>query len=186
MKGGINMRNYPRPIVASLAALFLSSVLALSQLTSCTPSNVLTPRWLANPEVEPGTYSVIFYRDLAIGHLTTVAFLDREGDAYTIEPQSAGFTYSIRKGLPAEEALQLAEQFVRTRPSYSNTEIKAIMDPAGMLAGYEVRPIYQPFVYGDNGDVLDISYYLRPENKIMVWIRLKNRVEKPGFHDRRR
>ena len=180
------MRNHPRPAFTSLAPLFLLSVLALSQLTSCKPSTVLTPRWLSNPKVEPGTYTVICYRDLAVGYLTTVAFLDREGDAYTIEPQSANYTYSISKGLPADQALKLAEQFVRTRPSYSNTEIKAIMGPAGKLAGYEVRPIYQPFIYGENGDVLNITYYLRPENKIMVWIRLKNHVDKPGFHNRRR
>jgi len=177
------MRSHRLPALTSLAPVFLLAVFTLSQLTSCAMPKVLVPRQITAAEVEPGTYSVICYRNLAVGRLTTVAFLDREGDAYTIEPQTASYTYSVSKGLPADAALRLAEQFVRTMPAYTSTEIKAIRLPAGNLLGYEVRPIYQPFVYGDAGDVLDISYFLRPENKISVWIRLKNRIDRGGDND---
>lgn len=181
------MRNNRLPTtVAAFGSFFLIAILACSLLTSCLSSHVLTTRWLVKAKVEPGTYSVICYRDLAVSHLTTVAFLDREGDAYTIKPQTASFTYSVSKGLRAGEALKLAEQFVRTGPSYNTTEVKAIQGPAGKVLGYEVRPLYQPFVYGDAGDVLDITYFLRPKNIVGVWIRLKNWVHQPHFDEDRR
>lgn len=180
------MQSHCLPKVNSFVLLLLLSILALSQLTSCVNSKVLSPRMITPAEVEPGTYSVILYRNQAVDYLTTVAFLDREGDAYTIVPQTASFTYTVMKGLSADEALKMAEQFVRTQPSYSNTEIKAIRDPAGNLLGYEVRPIYQPFVYGDAGDVLNISYFLHPDKKVSVWVRLKNYIDQSRDFDTRR
>lgn len=178
------MRNHRLPAAASfLVPLLFLSILPLSLLTSCARYTVLTPRWLANAKVKPGTYTVICYCDQAVDFLTTVAFLDRQGDSYSFEPQAASYTYSVSKDLPADKALKLAEQFVRSGPSYNHTEVKEIRDPAGNLLGYEVRPIYQPFVYGDNGDVLNITYFLKHEDKISVWIRLKHGIDQPRYHD---
>ena len=177
------MRNDRLPKTASCLPILLCCF-SLSLLVSCLPKSMISSHWIAATELQPASYTVIRYRDLAVDYLTAVAFLDLEGDSYTIEPKSAPFTYRVSNGLKTEEALQLAENFVRSQLSYNVTEIKAIMDPAGNLLGYEVRPLYQPVVYG-NGDVLDISYTLRPENKIEVWVRLKERIDQILFHDTR-
>ena len=165
--------------------LVLLECLALSLLVSCVAKNMIGSHRVARQELQPATYTVIRYRNLAVDYLTTVAFLDREDDSYTLVPRAPDFSYTVNKGLQAEDALRLAENFVRSQPSYNRTEIKAIMGPAENLLGYEVRPLYQPFVYGDD-DVLDISYFLRPENKIEVWIRLKARIYQYLFHEDRR
>ena len=170
------MRNDRRQATTYLVRFLLGSF-SLLLLAGCMGKNMLSSRQVAATDLQPNTYTVIRYRNLAVDYLTTVAFLDLEGDGFTIEPRTADYTYTVDKGLPTEEALRLAENFVRSQPSYSSTEIKAIRDQAGNLRGYEVRPIYQSFVYGDAGDVLDITYYSRPEHKIEVWIRLKPRVE---------
>ena len=175
------MRNDRLRTFASFIPLpFLILVFLL--LASCVARSMITTRQIAAADIVPASYTVIRYSNLAVDYLTTVAFLDREDDAYTIVPQGPEFAYTVSKGLKSEEALRLAEDFVRSRPSYNGTEIKAIMDPAGNLLGYEVRPLYQLFVYGQR-DVLDIAYFSRPENKIEVWIRLRDRIERLLQHD---
>jgi hypothetical protein len=180
------MRNLHLFPVARLVSILLSAFV-LFQFAACVPHAMIASSRISASDLEPATYTVICYSNLAVDYLTTVAFLDLEGDAYTIEPQDASFTYNVSKGLKTEEALALAENFLRvnSRPSYYKTEVKAIRGPDSNLLGYEVRPLYQPFVYGFN-DVLDITYYLRPENKIKVWIRLKDRINSFLFHDTRR
>jgi len=174
-------------LTAALLSRFLLSAFALFQLAACASHTMITATRVAPPDLEPASYSVILYSNLAVDYLATVAFLDLEGDAYTIEPRDASFTYTVSKGLKTEEALEVAENFlrVRSRSSYSRIQVKAIRGPDSNLLGYEVRPLYQPFVYGVS-DVLDINYYLRPENKIKVWIRLKDRIERLLLQDSRR
>lgn len=163
----------------------LLSCFFLSLLSSCVAISPITTHWTTAKDLQPGTYTLIRYRDLAIGYLTTVAFLDLEDDPYTLVPNKADYTYMVTKGLGAGEALQLAKVFVRSEVAYNTTQISEIIDQAGNLLGYEVRPLYQPFVYG-TGDVLDISYILRPENKVDIWVRMKDRIEGDRFSDDRR
>jgi hypothetical protein len=44
------------------------------------------------------------------------------------------------------------------------------------VIGYELRPIYHPFVYGVS-DVMDITYDYRPQGKVVVSVELLFHVE---------
>jgi len=55
------------------------------------------------------------------------------------------------------------------------------MDETGMVIGFELRPLYLPFVYGTS-DVLDIDYRSRGE-KVIVTIRLKPFLEQQDGAD---
>jgi len=170
------MRNRRLPATAFILRVLLCCF-ALPLLASCAANTLVTSHRVPGAKLEPVTYTVILYRNLAVDYLATVALLDREDDAYTILPRDADFTYSLVKNLSAGEALQAAENFFHTQPSYSRTEVRAITGPDGKLLGYEVRPLYQLFVYGTD-DVLDISYSLQTDHEIKAWIRLKDRIDR--------
>ena len=58
------------------------------------------------------------------------------------EPYAPEFNYRVIKDLPAKEALQKAEQFVDCNSSYKSSRLTGIVDQAGHILGYEVRPLY--------------------------------------------
>jgi len=175
------MRNRRLPVTAFFLRALLCC-LALSLLASCAASTSVTAHWVPGAKLEPATYTLILYRNLAVDYLTAAAFLDREDDDYTILPRDPDFTYTVIKGLQPGEALQAAENFFRLQPSYSNAEVRSITGPEGNLLGYELRPLYQPFVYGTD-DVLDISYSLKGGHEVEVWIRLKRQIYDQLFLD---
>jgi hypothetical protein len=128
-----------------------------------------------------GTYTLILYGGNYSGDLETVAILDREGDPYTFEPYAPAFSYKAIKGQTAEHALPAAEQFVRRNPSYQSERLRSVLDETGAVIGYELRPLYLPFVYGAT-DVLDVGYWISGE-KVIVMIKLKPFVEQQDGAD---
>lgn len=131
-----------------------------------------------------GTYTLILYGGNYSGDIHTVAILDREGDHYTFEPYAPSFNYKAIAGQTAGHALPRAEQFIRGNPSYQSESLRNILDPEGNIIGYELRPLYLPFVYGTS-DVLDIDYWMK-EDKVIVTIRLKPFLEQQDGADLRR
>ena len=128
-----------------------------------------------------GAYTLILYGGNYSGDLETVAILDREGDRYTFEPYAPAFNYKVIKGQTSDHALPAAEQFVRRNPSYHSEQLRSVLDETGTVIGYELRPLYLPFVYGTS-DVLDIDYRSRGE-KVIVTIRLKPFLEQQDGGD---
>lgn len=104
-----------------------------------------------------------------------VAFLDKEGDPYTMEIYAPDFQYKTENNVPAGDAFARADQFIRCNVNYQQTQVRKILDLQGNVAGYEVRPLYAPFRYGML-DVMIISYTIR-ENRIIIYVRLDPRVE---------
>jgi hypothetical protein len=123
-----------------------------------------------------GSYTVIFYGGNFSDDLETVAFLDKEGDGYVIEPFAPDFAYKIKKGLPADEALHEADAFIRWHSAFHKEQFSSIMDEKGIIMGYELRPLYLPITYGTD-DVLDINYRLQ-RDKVIAYVRLKPALEK--------
>jgi hypothetical protein len=154
--------------------------LHLSGFDACAGVNPLKTEPATAAEVK-GTFTVIFYGGAYADDLETVALLDNEGDQFTFEPFAPDFDYIIKKGLSAEEALKAAEKFVTFHPSFWRTQLIKIIDPEGNIIGFELKPLYFPFVYGTS-DVLDIYYWLKKEGKIKVTIKLKPSLEKLKFH----
>lgn len=137
--------------------------------------NALRTAGATDAEVK-GDFTLILFGGRHGNDIETVAFLDSEGDKYTVEPYAPEFDYRVRKGLTAEKALHDADAFVRGHNAVHSTELRRIIGPAGGTIGFEVRPIYLPFVFGES-DVLDLNYRLR-DGRVIVYIRLKPAVER--------
>jgi hypothetical protein len=135
----------------------------------------------AAPSEMSGTFSVILFGGAHHDDLETVAFLDIEGDQYTIEPFAPDFDYAIKKSLSAQESLRVAEKFVSFHPSLWKTQLTKIIGPGGDLVGFELRPLYIPFVYGTS-DVLDIHYWPKKDGKVRVTITLIPSLKSLKFH----
>lgn len=127
-----------------------------------------------------GMFTVILYGGGYLDDLETIAFLDVEGDGYSLEPFAPDYDFKTRKSVPAKEALHEAETFVSRHSSFLRSELSAIIDENGDIAGYEVRPLYRPLSFG-RVDVLDVLYKVKGVT-IIVTIRVDPSVER-RLHD---
>ncbi|MEW6161983.1 MAG: hypothetical protein AB1606_01485 [Nitrospirota bacterium] len=117
-----------------------------------------------------GTFTLILYGGRHINDLETIAFLDKEGDQYEFEPYAPEFDYKIKRESPAEDALNEAKKFVSFHNAFWHSQLSRIIDDKGNTIGYELRPLYYPFVYGRD-DVLEVYYRIK-DDKVIVEIRL--------------
>jgi hypothetical protein len=126
-----------------------------------------------------GTYDLILYGGRHINDLETVAFLDKEGDQYKFEPYAPEFDYKIKRGIPAKEALKEAKKFVSFHNAFWRSQLSRILDEKGNVIGYELRPLYRPFVYGRD-DLLEIYYRIKGD-KVIIEINLTPDIFKMPF-----
>lgn len=133
-------------------------------------------------EVE-GTYTLILYGGRYSADLENVAVLDKEGDAYTFNVYAPEFDYRVKRHVPAKEALEEAEAFVRFHYSFWKAQLKQIVDTSGIPIGYEVRPLYSPMDFG-YPDVLEVDYILK-DKTVTVRISLKRELRRQLFDDER-
>ncbi|MDA8169841.1 MAG: hypothetical protein M0Z59_09145 [Nitrospiraceae bacterium] len=150
-------------------------------LVSCITGRPLT----TGPEtnmVQTGTYRVVLYGGRYLNDLTTVAFLDLEGDGYKLEPVSPPFDYTVLKDMPAGEAFAEAKKFVSFSPNFAGTRTLEILSPDGRVIGYEVKPVYNFFVYGVT-DATDVYYWLEKGNIVRITVRLKAAIERGLLFD---
>jgi len=118
-----------------------------------------------------GTFTLVLYGARHIDDLETVAFLDKEGDQYEFEPYAPEFDYRVEKGIPALDALQAARKFVSFHNAFWRSQLSKILDEKGNVIGYEVRPLYRPFVFG-RSDLLDVYYRIK-DGKVIAYIKLR-------------
>lgn len=159
------------PLIEAFAIMFLSIF-----LFSCARGYLRTmPAVEAEVSGQFNRFSVILYRSGNLDGIEALAILDVEGDAYEFILAAPKFDYAVMKGLKAEEALAEAKAFVAEHRAFHSFRISAIKDEAGGLIGYEVRPLYLPFVYGLS-DIMDVGYRLKEGGKVRVRIYLKEEV----------
>lgn len=135
----------------------------------------------AKPSEVTGTYTLLLYGCRYPDDMENVAFLDKEGDSYTLEIYAPDSRYKVKTGLAAGEALIQAEQFVKCSVHYQQMRFSKIPDSAGNIVGYEARALYSPIRFGKY-DVLDIQYVAR-DDKIVVYIKLDPDLEKELRND---
>jgi len=123
-----------------------------------------------------GMYTLILYGGKHSNDLETVVILGKEDGRYTFEPFAPEFKYTIKKGVPAKEAIAEAEKFVSWHNSFHRSEIRGIIDDKGNTLGYEIRPLYLPITFGAE-DVADVNYKMEAD-KIIVHVRLNPSIEK--------
>jgi len=123
-----------------------------------------------------GSFALILFGGAYKDDLETIALLDNEGDEYSIEPYAPEFDYVTKRRLSAEEALAQASRFVSFHHAFWKIHLSKILGPDGTVIGFEVKPLYFPFIYGIS-DVLDVSYWPKKDGKVKVVIRLLPSLE---------
>lgn len=134
----------------------------------------------AKPGDISGTYTLLLYGARFSDDLETVAIFDLEGDKYHFDIYAPDFDYKVKKGLSAKDALAEAQKFVSFHNSFFKSILSRILDNDGKTIGYELRPLYYPFVYGIS-DVLDVHYFIKEGGRIKVFIKLEPSIERLRF-----
>jgi len=117
-----------------------------------------------------GTFTLILYGGRHINDLETLVILDKEGDRYEFEPYAPEYDYKVKKGVTAGDALSEAKKFVSFHNAFWRSQLSKILDEKGNIIGFELRPLYHPFVYGRD-DLLEV-YYRVKDGKVIAFIRL--------------
>jgi len=124
-----------------------------------------------------GNFTVILYGANHYDDVATVAFLVRKDSGYTFDIFAPEFNYRVIKDLPAKDALETAERFVRWHPDFMESWISKILTYNSEIIGYEVRPLYRQITFGRQ-DVMYINYFVQDNSKIEVHIKLYDDVER--------
>lgn len=129
-----------------------------------------------------GTYTLILYGGRYADDLESLAILDREDDKFAFEIFAPAFDYKVKKGLPAKEAIELAEKHVNWHHSFWRLELSSILDNEGNVLGYEFKPLYLPVDIG-SAEAFDVYYTIKGD-KIVTRVRLRPDLErKKIFND---
>ena len=144
-------------------------------LNSCMAGKRLDVKGAVPADVQ-GTYSLVLYGCKYANDLENLAILYKDEGPVTFEIYSLPTSYRVKKGLPADEALKQAHQFLRCSTDYWKTQLSKIVDSEGAIAGFELRPLYAPYQWG-RMDVLDIRYWLK-DSKVTVYIDLDRDTQK--------
>ena len=149
-------------------------IMLTALVLSCAPGRYLrtVP---ANTSGIEGNYNLILYGGRYSEDVENLAILDKDNDPYTFEIYARKDNYTVQKNIPAKEALNKAQQFVGRHRAFMRSRLSSILDPAGDIIGYELRPLYQMFEFGDP-DVLSV-YYEITDSIVMVHIWLKQDIE---------
>jgi hypothetical protein len=131
----------------------------------------------ADPSEVKGTYTLLLYGCHYPAQIQDVAILVDEAGRYPVSIYDLDSSYTVKKDVPAEQALSEADRFVRCS-TYKiwRTEMRKILDDSGGILGYEVRPLYMPVEFGA-ADVIQTSYSLQ-KGAVRVYIRLFPDVER--------
>jgi hypothetical protein len=165
------------PMKSSRAALqfFVLFVLAAS-MSGCMLGTQLHTE-TADPKTITGTYDILLYGCRYPEDLERAAFLivpDKTGMVDLFVPETS---YKVKRGLPADKALEEADAFVRCGiHTVTELRIHRIPDGGNGTIGYEILPRYLPYDEGGS-DPLLVSY-AHKDGKITVYIRLFPDVER--------
>jgi hypothetical protein len=131
----------------------------------------------ADPSEVKGTYTLLLYGCHYPAQIQDVAILVDEAGRYPVEIYDLDSSYTVKKGVPAEQALSEAERFVRCSTNRIwRTEMRKILDDSGGVIGYELRPLFMPVEFG-TADVIVVSYSLQ-KGTVRAYIRLFPDVER--------
>jgi hypothetical protein len=150
-------------------------VLLATALAGCMAGKQLYPSAADTAAVE-GSYTLILYGCHYPEDITNAAILVSDVSKYPLEIYDIDTSYKIEKNVPARQALQRADSFLKcTTHRIWQTAIRRIPDGSGGTIGFEVRPLYFPLEFGQ-ADVLLTSYSLR-DGKVRARIWLDPDVE---------
>jgi hypothetical protein len=148
----------------------------ITVLTACAPGMQLLTTG-AQPADVKGTFTLLLYGCHYPDDVKNVAILLNEENKQPFEIYDIKTSYKIKKGVPAQDALNEASAFLRcSSHRVTETAVRSIPDGAGGILGYEIRPLYFPLEFGYS-DILLNSYALK-DGMIRAYIRLLPDVER--------
>jgi hypothetical protein len=150
--------------------------IAAAVLAGCATGGQHLKTEESSPSGLSGTYTLILHGGRYAADMQNVAILDKEGDPYAFEVYAPAFDYKMRRGVPAEQAAEESEKFVRFHYAARNSQWKVIRGPEGGVIGYEVRPLYEPLETG-YPDILEITYVIN-EKKVIARVSFKPEIER--------
>jgi len=153
---------------------YITAILVLIIANSCATSGYLKTE-KAGPSAITGSYTLLLHGSRYSDDVENVAILDKEGDAYSFKIAAPEFDYTVLKEVPAKEALEEAERFVRSHRAFLRSRLSGIIDAKGNVIGYELRPLYLSHEFGFS-DVLYIDYRMK-DNTVITYIRTKYDLE---------
>ncbi len=155
--------------------LFLLTIIIISVNHAFALSEHLRTEEVKENDIK-GAFTLILYGARDINDIEALAILDLEGDQYTLEPYAPDFDYKVKKGLSEKAALNEAYKFVSYHNAFRRPQLSKIIDDKGNIIGYEVMPLYMPFVFG-RSNVLEVDYWLKGDT-IKITIKITPSIER--------
>jgi hypothetical protein len=163
--------------------VFLLSAATLFALVACARGTYLRSEPMSDPAEIDGRFTFILYATDLHGGLKRAAFLDVEGDGYTLAVKAPAFEYGVQEGVEAVDAMEKALHFFRSHRDFVRMRVARVLDQEGNTIAYELRPLYNFMVYGSS-NVLIINHRLLDEGKVEVVIDVKPSVQVPFTHEK--
>ena len=124
-----------------------------------------------------GTCTVVLYGAHHHNNIAAFALLIPEGGQYTFAIYWPAYNYRTIKGVPATDAVEMAEKFVGWHPEFIRSQMSKIFDNNGQVIAYEVRPLYEQTTFGVQ-DVKYLDHSFEDNDKVVVHIRLADQAER--------
>jgi hypothetical protein len=152
--------------------VFLLSAATLFALVACARGTYLRSEPMSGPVEIAGSFTFILYATDLYDRLKRAAFLDVEGDGYTLAVKAPAFEYEVQEGIEAVEATEKALHVLSSHRDFLRMRVARVLDGEGNTIAYELRPLYKPTDYGLS-DVLIIDHWLVDEGRVDVVIDVK-------------
>lgn len=156
---------------------FLFAILfTLLVFTGCIRgTNLLTQA--AEPAEVKGLYTLILYGCRYADDIENMAILVDEKSPYQFEVYALKSMYTVKRGLPASEALLEADVFVHCGMySVRQTVLRRISDPNGKTIAYELKPLFRPWEL--RAPEVLLSSYILKEGTVTSYITLDPTVKR--------
>jgi hypothetical protein len=124
-----------------------------------------------DPAVITGSYTLFVIGGTHGEDVKNITVIDLEGDSFTFQPYVSEYDYYKQENLEAQEALKEAVHAVSWYHAFWRIKIRSIVDDAGNVLGYEIRPLYSLLQFGIS-DIL-ITNYIVKDNTVFVYLSFK-------------
>jgi hypothetical protein len=152
------------------AAIPVTIIIALALLAGCTFGTRLQTD-AALPAEASGTYRLYLYGCRYPTDVEIMALLVDQTAPYRFDLFVPDDSYRIKEDLPGKAALTEADKFIRcSHHTLWTTAFRRIVDPAGRIIAFELKPLYFPHDVGV-AEVLLTDYSLR-NGTVRTYIRL--------------
>lgn len=123
-----------------------------------------------------GKFNVILYSNSFINDPETFIVFEKIDSNFKIVPYAPKFKYRIFENLSSEAALNISKEVLLNPTAVSSIKCSIIKSYSGDILGYELKPIYLPWIFGILEPLETI--YKKDGNEIKIFIRLNPRVER--------